>query len=50
MPFNQSKKGVILADTDTDARVELGAALANEDVTGENELTAVTLDAKAFRF
>ena len=42
----QCVEGVILAAADVFARVEFGAALANDDVAGENELTAVALDAK----
>jgi len=41
---------VILADADVFARVVFGAALANDDVAGEDELAAVALDAKAFTF
>ena len=39
---------MVLAATDIFARVELGAALANEDVAGENELPAIALDAQSF--
>ena len=48
--FGQREQGVILADADVFARVVFGAALANDDVAGEDELTAVALDAKAFAF
>ncbi len=50
MSLDQGKKGVVLADADTDTGMELGAALANKDIAGENQLTTVTLDAKPFRF
>jgi hypothetical protein len=48
--FGQREQGVILADADVFARVEFGAALANDDVAGEDELAAVALDAQAFAF
>ena len=44
--IREREQGVILAAADIFARVEFGAALANDDVAGENELTAVALDAK----
>jgi hypothetical protein len=47
---DQRKQGVILAHADVVARVEFGTALANDDVAGFNQLTAVALDAKSFGF
>jgi hypothetical protein len=44
--FGQREQGVVLADADVFARVEFGAALANDDVAGEDELAAVALDAR----
>ena len=46
----QREQGMVLATADILAGVELGTALANEDVAGEDELTAVALDAKTFGF
>ena len=45
---DQREQGVILAHADVIARVELGTALANENVAGLDQLTAVALDAKSF--
>jgi len=42
------EQGVILADADAFAGMELGAALTHDDVARQNELTAVALDAQAF--
>jgi len=47
---NLGEQGVVLANADIVARVELGAALTHEDVAGRNQLTAVALHAQAFRF
>ena len=44
---NQSKQGVILADTNVDTGMDVGASLANQDVAGQNELTISTLHAQA---
>mgnify|MGYP003501519301 CR=1 FL=1 len=44
---NQSKQGVITADTDIDTGVDVSASLANQDVAGQNELTISTLHAQA---
>src|SRR5215471_17625957 len=41
------KKRVILADADVLARVPLGAALAHDDVAGEDSLSAELLHAEA---
>ena len=46
---NQSKQGVILADTNVDTGMDVGASLANQDIAGQNELTVCTLNAQAFR-
>ena len=37
---NQSKQGVVAADTDIDARMDVRASLANQNVAREDELTA----------
>ena len=44
---NQSKQGVILADTNVDTGMDVGASLANQDIASQNELTVCTLDAQA---
>ena len=44
---NQSEQGVIAADADIDAGMDVGASLANQDVAGQNELTISTLHAQA---
>ena len=41
------KQGVVFADTDVDAGMDVGTTLANENVAGENELTVSALGAKA---
>ena len=41
------KQRVIAADTDVGAGVDVGAALADQDVAGQNELTVAALDAQA---
>ena len=41
---------VVLATTDVRSGVELGAALAHEDVSGYDEFATVLLHAKAFGF
>src|SRR5690348_9342275 len=40
------EQGVVLADADIGAGMELGAALAHEDVAGEDELIAEPLHAQ----
>ena len=47
MAVNQSKQGVVAADTDVDAGMDVGAALANKNVARENELTVGALGTKA---
>jgi len=47
---DQREQGVILAHADVVTRVELGTALANDDVASLNQLTAVALNAKSFGF
>ena len=42
----EREQGVILAAADVFARVELGAALADEDAAGGDDLAAVGLDAE----
>src|SRR4051812_6273756 len=44
---DQGEQGVVLADADILALVELGAALADDDVAGEDLLAAELLDAQA---
>ena len=44
---NQSEQGVIAADADIDAGMDVGASLANQDVAGQNELTVGTLHAQS---
>jgi len=39
------EKCVVTAEADIDPRVETGAALAHDDITGDNLLAAVNLDA-----
>ena len=39
---NQSKQGVVAADTDIDARMDVRASLANQNVAREDELTGWT--------
>ncbi len=43
----ECEEGVVLAAANVFARVEFGAALANDDVASQNELTAVALDAQS---
>ena len=42
------EQGVVAAAADVDAGMELGAALADEDVAGQHVLAAELLDAKRF--
>ena len=44
------KQRMVLADADVDARVELGAALADDDVARDDGFAAVDFYAQAFRF
>ena len=44
---NQSEQGVVAADADIDAGMDVGASLANQNVASQNELTVCTLDAQA---
>ena len=46
---NQSEQGVILADTNVDTGMDVGASLANQDVASQNELTVSTLNAQTLR-
>ena len=43
---NQSEQGVILADTNVGAGMDVGASLANQNVASLNELTVSTLAAQ----
>ncbi len=45
---DQCEQGVILAHADVVARVELGTTLANNDVAGFDQLTAVAPNAYSF--
>ena len=40
-------ESIVRADTDVDAGMDVGAALAHKNVAGENELTVSALGAKA---
>ena len=44
------EKGIILADTDVGAGMEVSAALANEDVAREDKLTVSTLGPQTLGF
>ena len=44
---NQSEQGVILADTNVGAGMDVGASLANQDVASQDELTVSTLAAQS---
>lgn len=44
---NQSKQGVVAADTDIDARMDVRASLANQNVAREDELTVRALHAQS---
>ena len=43
---NQSEQGVILADTNVDTGMDVGASLANQNVAGQNKLTVSALNAQ----
>ena len=43
----ESEQGVVLADTDVVARMNVRASLTNENVASQNELTVSALGAKA---
>ena len=43
---NQGEQGIILADTNVGAGMDVGASLANQDVASQNELTVSTLAAQ----
>ena len=44
---DQSEQGVVLADTNIGAGMDVGASLANQNVAGQNELTISTLAAQS---
>ena len=46
-PASRGEQGVVAAAADVHARVELGAALADEDLAGLDDLAAEPLDAEA---
>src|SRR4051812_29798878 len=46
LTLDQGEQGVVLADTDIGAGMELGAALAHDDVAGDDAFTTELLDAK----
>ena len=45
--INQSVQGVIAADADALTRMDVGAALTDQNVAGQNKLTVAALDAEA---
>ena len=45
--IDQSEQGVIAADADALTRMDVGAALTDQDVAGQNKLTVAALDAEA---
>ena len=47
LAVDQSEQGVVLADTDVVARMNVRASLTNEDVTSQYELTVSSLYAKS---
>src|SRR6185312_11285578 len=49
LAIDQREQGVVAAQADADARMELGAALADDDVAGFDGLAAEQLDAQIFR-
>ena len=48
LAINQCKKRVVAAHADANARMHLGAALADDDVAGDDRLTAKFFHAEAF--
>src|SRR3546814_10201435 len=48
--FAQREQRMVLAHADIAARIDAGAALANDDVAADHFLTAELLNAKALRF
>src|SRR5690348_15009475 len=49
LAIDQREQRVVAAEADADARMELGAALAHDDVAGFDDLAAEQLDAEVFR-
>ena len=49
LAVDQSEQGVVLADTDVVARMNVRASLTNEDVASQNELTVSALRAESLR-
>src|SRR5437763_1781286 len=49
IPADQSEQGVVLAAADTGPRVEVGPALAHDDLAGVDLLAAEALDAEPLR-
>ena len=47
--INQSVQGVIATDADALTRMDVGAALTNQNVAGQDELTIGALDAQTLR-
>jgi hypothetical protein len=45
--INQSVQGVIAADADALTRMDVGAALTDQNVAGQNKLTVAALNAEA---
>ena len=50
LAVRRREQGVVAAETDVQARMEVGAALTHDDVAGENLLAAVALDAQSLGF
>ena len=45
----QGKQGVVLADAHVDAGMDMGAALTNQDVASQHELTIAAMESRPFR-
>ena len=45
-----SEQGVVLANADVVARMDMGASLTNQNIAGQNELTISTLRAQTLGF
>ena len=43
---DQSEQGIVAADADALTRMDVGAALTDQDVAGQNVLTIAALDAE----
>src|SRR3546814_2025832 len=49
LPVDEREQGVVAAKADAHARMELGAALANDDVAGFDRLATIDLHAEILR-